>query len=66
MRATSIVSDATRIIPAIGNKPVEATKNAGGSMTFKLANGTSFTLDAEDKELQAFVIWTMANDYCTK
>lgn len=64
MKKTSIESSATRIIPATSNKAVEVTKNNDGSLTVKFANGTTGNLT--DKDLQAFVIWTMINKDCTK
>ena len=67
MKATSIKSNNTRIIPASKqNKVVEVTKNNDGSMAIKFGSGQTGLLAASDIDLQAFVIWTMLNSECTK
>lgn len=67
MQATSIHSPATRIIPAeSANKAAAVTKQADGSMAVTFGDGRTGTLGADDKDLQAFVIWTMLNGECTK
>ena len=66
MKATSIKSDSTRIIPASkANKAVEVTKNQDGSMAIKFGSGQTGTLGASDIDLQAFAVWTMLNSECT-
>jgi hypothetical protein len=40
-------------------KIVEVTKNADGSMTCRKDDGTTFTIEAEDETLQAFVIFVV-------
>jgi hypothetical protein len=64
MRPSSVISSSTRIIPAKEHKAVEVTKQSDGSLAVRFANGTAGNLD--DKDLQAFVIWTMANPECTE
>ena len=66
MKASSIQSDATRIIPASKErKAVEVTPAADGSMAVKFGSGQEGTLPAEDIDLQAFTVWTMLNSDCT-
>ncbi len=67
MNPTSIASRDTRIIPAQKpNQAQQVTKNADGSMCVNFKDGTVGTLDAGDKDLQAFVIWTMLNPECRR
>lgn len=66
MKATSIKSDDTRIIPASKeNKAIEVTKNSDGSMDIKFGDGNTGTLSADEIDLQAFAVWTMLNSECT-
>ena len=67
MNATSISSESTRIVPASkSRKASEVTMSADGSMALKFGDGTTGELSAQDKDLQAFAIWTMLNSECTK
>ena len=60
MLPTSIESQDTRIVPVSRpNQVKEFTKNADGSMTCIQASGNQFTIPANEKEMQAFVVFTM-------
>lgn len=62
MLSSSIESRDTRIVPVSRPKQVkEFTKNTDGSMTCVQASGNQFTIPAEEKEMQAFVVFTMLN-----
>lgn len=43
-------------------KIVEVTKNADGSLTCRKDDGSTFTVDAQDETLQAFVIFYMTRN----
>lgn len=56
-----------RIIPVSKpNKAISITKNADGSIAVLHGNGTTSVIPASEKEMQAFVIWTMANQECAE
>jgi len=56
-----------RIIPIKrGREAKSITKNPDGSMLVVQGSGDSFTNPADDRDLQAFVVYTMLNDQCTE
>lgn len=66
IQATTVPSADTRIVPASREHKVqEITKGTDGSLHLKFGNGSTGTLDATDRELQAFAVWTMLNSECT-
>lgn len=70
MRATSIFSNDTRIIPAEpANQIKELTKNADGSLSVTFGDGRKGVLPGDtgdEQAIQAFAVWTMLNPDCTR
>ena len=51
-----------RIIPVKKPNQIQSlTKNAAGEIEFTQNSGEKFTVPADDKEIQAFAIWTILN-----
>lgn len=66
MKASAIASPATRIIPARrANKAASITPQANGSMAVTFGDGRKGEIGAGDKDLQAFLVWTMLNGEAT-
>lgn len=67
MRATSIVTSDTRIVPARPENQIETVKVLeDGSMDLTFKDGRKGSLTADDIDLQAFAVWTMLNPECRK
>lgn len=49
-----------QVIPlSPANKVKQVTKNENGDLSVELHGGEKFTIDKDDPQIQAFVVWTV-------